>query len=762
MHEERDLGRRDHGLTPAPRWQAPMNTLPASWHASMASPEPEFEVAEKISAGKLLRRYWLVLCVFALAGLSAGFMSVLYSSPIYSARLVLMIESDADPLKSANSRSEFSEETNIQTWLYVLRGQTFLQRGTQRLQAESVPLAPARSDLFSKLRQRFRPATNDPLESFKQGINSAVGSFSARPIAGTRLIELTCDSTVPEIASQFLNVMAAEFMEETSRTRMQTSQKTSEWLAAQIEDTKTKVQEAEQRLQEYMRSSGNLFAGETATLDDSKLSQLKTELAKIQAERISKQTKAELVQKTPDEMLPEVMGDAKLSSIREQLTGLRRQKASLETTLTPNHYKVKKIDAEIAVLQNTWTGEIKAARAQAQGEYESAVRQERTLNAAYSGQSQRVGSQAGKAAQFNALKREAETLRQMYQTLLSQANQTGLSSSAPIAPVRLVEAAVTPGAPYKPKPVLNLGFGAACGLLLTVGIAFFRERLDTSVKTPGFARQMLKTPELGVIPNVSVERQRKGLFGKAGRALPEPRTLELTPVHESLKAPDWWSQQPIVAEYFRSTLASLLRNSPSGSPPHVVLITSPAPGDGKTTVAGNVAVAFGETGRRVLLVDADFRKPRLHHTFEVSMDRTLYDLVSGEHRAEYTAAELGSPTNAHNVFVLPNKPTPRGLPKALYSPALRRILDSARKHYDMVIIDAPPMLQLADARVIAPLADGVIMVVRASVTSRADLMQAYQYIREDGVMLLGAILNDWEMSEAHKHHYYAYVDEDRN
>jgi len=290
--------------------------------------------------------------------------------------------------------------------------------------------------------------------------------------------------------------MAAEFVEDTTRSRMQTSQKTSEWLAAQIEETKSKIQESEERCGDFVQASGNLFAGQDSTLEDTKLSQLKAELAKIQSERISKQTKYELVLKSPPASLPDILDDGVLRGYQQQIASLKREKAVLETTFTSKHDKVKKVDVQLTMLEKTYQNEVASILKRIQNDYDSALRHEHLLSSAYAGQSQRVGSGAGKAAQYNALKREVETLRQMYQSLLMQSNQTGISSSVPINPIRIVEPSSAPEAPYKPQPVMNISFGTLMGFALSVGFVFLRERADRSIKSPASTRRLLNTPEL--------------------------------------------------------------------------------------------------------------------------------------------------------------------------------------------------------------------------------------------------------------------------
>jgi len=249
----------------------------------LASPYPDSDVSDSpsIDVGKLIRRYWLLLVIFLILGVAGGFVSVVLSSPVYKARLLLEVrEANEGLIKDGmlGGGGFESNEVNIQTQINILRGGSFLKRGADRMQSETVPLAPTGRDLFSRLRQRLHPATQDPLENARRGLNVAVQTFDARPLARTRLIELSCESTSPDVAAQFLNAMAAEFAEDTSRSRMQASQKTSEWLAAQIEETRAKVQEAEEHLQDYVKASGNVFAGQDSTLDATKLAGVSTML----------------------------------------------------------------------------------------------------------------------------------------------------------------------------------------------------------------------------------------------------------------------------------------------------------------------------------------------------------------------------------------------------------------------------------------------------------------------------------------------------
>jgi capsular exopolysaccharide synthesis family protein len=427
---------------------------------------------------------------------------------------------------------------------------------------------------------------------------------------------------------------------------------------------------------------------------------------------------------------------------------LRREKAALETTFTAKHPKVQKVDAQLASLEKAFRNETQGVINRIRNDYEIALRQEKSLTSAYASQSQRVSAIGGKAAQFNALKREVETLRQMYQSLLMQANQTGMTNSVPVAPIRLVDPSSPARQPAQPVPAVNISFGAVAGLLLAGGIVFLRERLDSRVKSPGLSRVILNAPELGVIPSTGLDHQVKGLLGK----LRKDETG-----HNGTGEIGFWEGRPsVLAESFRGTLASLLRTKDEfGRPPQVALVTSSGPGEGKTMISANLGIALAETGRRILLVDGDFRRPRLHQIFRMPNERSLMDLLQEDTPvAAYPVDALGMATPFEGLYLLPNRLGRGNITQALYSPRLPEVISRLREHYDMILIDSPPVLHLADARIVAKLVDGVILVIRAGKTDREVAVEAYQRICEDGLSLIGTVLNDWNPAGTSKHYYY--------
>ena len=735
--------------------------LPASVRQPYTMANPATEEAEgSFHLGRVLRQYWLLLTALLILGASAGFISVVLSSPMYQSRLLLELENPNGALlrTGEGGGSAESSDIDIQTQISILRSGSFRKRGADRFETDSVPMAPTGQDIFSRLRQRIHPATENPIEAAKTGLNAAVMTFGAQPVTRTRLIELSCESTSPDIAARYLTAMADEFKNETSQSRITTSQGTSQWVATQIEDTKAKVAEAEERLRDFSKAHSNMFAGQDATLDDTKLAQLKGELAKMHAERLHRESRYDLTLKYSPEQLGEVLDDGVLRNYQQQLENFKRDKAALLTTYTEKHDKVRKIDAEMLSVEKAYDAELSSVIKRIKHDYEAAQQQEKLLARDYAGQSQRVGSEMGDVATYNSLKREVETQRQMYQTLLMQQNQANMSGSVPINPIRVVDAATIPDAPYKPRPVLNISFGVMMGMALTGGIIFLRERLDRSIKAPGASRRLFNAPELGIIPNLvsdgALVAKRNWHGSKKQNGTHGDPTAALA---ASVGVPQ------LVTESFRSTLASILRNQSAGMAQKIILVTSPGPSEGKTTVVQNLGIVLAETGRKVLLVDADFRRPNLHGKFGLKNEWGLIDLLSEDTPLDENSLErLEMATGVPGLSILPNRVTQHNVAKALYSPRLRLLLETLTRRYDMILVDAPPILCVADARIIAPLADSLILVLRCGVTDRESAMEAYQRIQEDGVELLGTVLTDYELKgDRRRQYYYDYGDANR-
>jgi len=708
------------------------------------------------------RGKWVVLAALILGGV-AGLAWVVARPPVYRAQAVVEIVGVNESFMGMNQLDPMAGNysatpANIQTQVHILMSSGLLSRVAERVNLEMTPVNTASGGVFGGIRARLGVTPDGPLEVMKEGIQRAAKTTRARPIGATRLLELSCESVSPDVAATFVNSLASEYISQSAQYRSTTAQRTSQWMEGQIEETRNRLEQAEKKLQAFIQQSGNAFVLDQATLDESKLRQLQAELAASQADRITKQTRWDIARNSSLDAIPDVLDDGRLKGFRDQLVKLQSERAALTVNFTSQHPRVMQVDAQISEISQTLKREQAGLIQRIKDEYESAVRRERMLLDNYRGQSGVLSSQSGRASDYATLKREAEMTRMVYYNLLQQTNQASVVAALPTNNVRLIESASAPEIPVSPNPkrdipAVTLLFAAAgVGVLLLVD-RIKSSRLAQTFMDPGHSSAILNVPELGVIPSARVE--------KAPRwALPPPFKRR-----ESLAAPmgDFFAQQDALhlVNSFRSVFASLL--GPDRSVTHkVVLITSPGPGEGKTTLAGNLAVAVASTGRRVLLIDADLRRPSLNHLFRLEARSGLGELLKeqGPLKAENLreALHLAYPPNLY-LLCAGHESRSDDSATLLFSPRTAEILALARQEFDFVLVDSAPTLLCPDARLLGRIADGVILVVRSGVTHQTNAVSAASHFRQDGIAVIGTILNDWDPAggaDPYRYQYGAY------
>jgi capsular exopolysaccharide synthesis family protein len=424
--------------------------------------------------------------------------------------------------------------------------------------------------------------------------------------------------------------------------------------------------------------------------------------------------------------LPEVLDDDAMKGYQKDLTELRRQLSDLTSMYTPEHPKVQKLQAQIATLQNALDKKRANVLSRIRNEYDSARRREALLSSDYANQTGFMSKQADKITQYITLKREVDTTRQLYDSMFQKAKEAGMASSMRTSDIHVVEPAIPPPLPYKPNAPLNTAFGLFSGLCAGLGLILARTRGDNKIQEPGDISFHLNVPELGVVPSSTAKTcQPAGLLSDGSIGSLGSGRLELT---------SWNHRLSTLAESYRVILTSILFSEAHGAVPRVIVLTSANPGEGKTTVTSNLAIALAQANRRVLLVDGDMRKPRLHDIFELDNSIGFSDALAGK------AALSIQETKIPNLSVLTSGQSADT--SLLFTPQVRQMLRRLRDGFDTILIDTPPMLQMPDARILGRYADAMVLVV-AQDTLKDSLSLARQRLAEDGSHLLGTILNNW-------------------
>lgn len=702
---------------------------------------------------QILRQHQGAILLFAAAGLIAAIVVALPQTRIYQARTSIELQGfnenflNMKSVDPTSSLPDYSPEGYIHTQVKILQSDALMRRVVAKLMSETSAASVPPSSGLQTLRERLHLAPAKA-PSRSEAIEAVAQSLQVRSADNTHIVEIFTDSPDPELAAKFANTLVKEYIEHTLESRWKTTQYTGNWLRAQMEDLKGKLERSETELQSYAAGVGLQITQEKTSVAEEKLRELQQELLKAQADRVIRQSKYEAALSKPAESLGEVLDDPMLREQQVRLMDLKRQLAELSSTMQPTHYKVERAQAQIAEVQQAFDSRRQAVISRIHNDYESAARREKLLSDDYVQQTATVTEQAQRRIRYDILKREVDTNRQLYEALLQRVKEAGISAAMRASNISVVDQAFPPAVPYKPNIVKSAGIGLLGGLILGIAFAFIRERADRTIQLPGEVFQYLNVIEHAVIPSGDIEA--------IGRRMARIPGSSNTP-NERMELVTWQRRHSLMTESFRSAVASILFLTRKTAEPLVIVFTSASPSEGKTLVTTNMGPAMAETHRRVLLIDADLRKPRVHTILMLDNETGLSDLLElATPLSECAVMAAIRPTQVKGLDVLTSGPGSADLSNLLYSSRVAELFEIVRRNYDVVLVDTPPMMHMPDARILARYANGVMLVVRAGTTTRDTAMLVKQRFDNDGTPVIGAILNHWNASSRSGYGYQSY------
>jgi capsular exopolysaccharide synthesis family protein len=739
---------------PAGSQLLPPTYIPAKWiPADTIDENPSFSLLDYWDA---IRRYKFVVLAFVLVGAIGALLLSFLQTPMFRAHTSLEVEDlnenfqnlkDADPTAAQAPAAE----SYFQTQVKILQSREMIDLVIDKLNLMQ-RMAPHKHFWSAWIHRNSGP---DPALQRQQVVDAVQKSLTVQAWGEARTAEIFYDSADPRLASDVANTLVQTFIDESREIRWNSTQNTAEWLTAHLRELSKNLESSENRLQEFARSTGIILSSERQdvaehNVSEDRLKQIQEELSRAQADRTQKQAEYETIKSTPIESLSPTLNNPALQNYLVKMADLKSQLANLSATYTPEHYKVRQVQAQIADLQKAIDTERAGILRHTRDDYQAAQKREDMLAAAYSQQAKSVSDMAGKTIQYENLQHEVSTNRELYDALLLRIKQAGLAAAMRSSNVVVVDKAQPPVLPYRPNFPMNTALGLLTGLFVGVGFVLVRDRFNRNIEAPGISQAYLRLPELGVIPAAKLASHRFAWFPPSTKV----------PLRLKARGQNGTSQEhATLAEAYRATLTSILLPTVNGEGPRVLVLTSPDPGAGKTTVTSNLGMATAEIGRRVLLVDADLRRPRLHRLFEIPNSFGLTDILRiTTPLEEIPVSQLVRQTKIPGLCLVPSGPTTDGLSSLLYSPRLTEFLQRVAKEFDLVLIDAPPMLHFADARVLGRHSDGVILVLRSGQTKRDAAMLARQRFDEDGTCVLGTILNSWDLKSFRSPYAYAYSD----
>ena len=554
--------------------------------------------------------------------------------------------------------------------------------------------------------------------------DGAVGDFTSRisvePVRASRLVDVVFVSPDPAIAATSANTLAEEYVQQNLDLRRQNMERSLEWLSQELARQKTIVEASERAMAQYREEQNALSLEDRQNIVISRLNQLNEAATRARTNRAQKESLyrrlESLSPKATPESIPEILQNPYIQSLKAQVAELERRKALLSERYGDKHPEMLTVNASILDATRQLNLEIAKAVDSIRHDYESAMLEERTLASALDEQKGLATDLDRKSVTYTVLQRDAQSNRELYQTLLRREKELQVLANSRGNNVRLVERAAVPQAPFSPNLRRAMMLGAIVAFLVAVGLVLGLDYLDDTVKTPeDIAR--LGLPFLGLIP-----------AARSGR--------------------DRLSGNNDFSEAIRSLRTSIALSTRQGG--SIVLVTSAQPLEGKTTTACNLAAALAYGGAKVLLIDADMRRPGVHRNFGLENRCGLSELLSGQAALTQAVQRLAEP----DLWIMPAGSTPPNPSELLASGRMEALLGQVQNGpFDWVIVDTPPVLAVTDASILTQWVSGVAFVVGSEMTRRRLAERAIETLAAGRPRILGAVLNRVDVTR--NKYYYA-------
>lgn len=721
-----------------------------------------------------IRKRWKLVVLVVLVAVLVAVIQYSITPPTYQATTELQIE----------RRNPASVVTTQAPWLENLWNMEYYPTQYKLLQSRGMAERVVR-DLRLDEDPRFHRGagadrdgrTADDDRAVLAAIANRVrAGLTVEPVRGTQLVRLTYRSSYPEIAARLANGFAHTYIEWGIETQSGRVGQASNFLGEQIDTLKQEVADRERQIQLLSQQEEALTFNPDSSVTAQRLQSLNEQFMEAKRRRIEKEARYKELEAEPDRTVADLGSVGAVDTVLREQLRLEREYETKLKTYKPDWPAMIELRAEIDKgrqhLDGLMAREADRIRQSAQAEAQAARRQERTLEQEIEDLKRQMLDNSSVAVQYNNLQVEVSTRRELLDELLRRQSETEVAlriQSNRESNVRVVDEALVPAAPYHPSLRRMASMGLAVGLLLGLGGALLLEFLDRTLKNADEVERLLGLPVLGVIPDLTDSRAGKGHHGygygygsggKSKRPRAEgsasrrwlekkdggPEDIELIPHSRPRLA---------VSEAYRSLRTALLLSTAEGL--GTVVVTSAGAGEGKTVTAANLAVVMAQLGRKVLLIDADLRKPRLHRVFHVSNRTGLVHALTGNAELDDTLQR----TAVSDLWVTPAGPTPPNPSELLASSRMSDLLQMAKTRFDLVIFDTPPVLAVTDAILVGAQSDGVVLCLRSGQVLREDARNCHNRLVRVEVKVLGAVLNAFRPQTGRygrsDHYYEAYV-----
>ncbi len=584
------------------------------------------------------------------------------------------------------------------------------------------------------------------------------GGLRVQPVEETRLVMVTYTSPSASLAADIVNAVAEEFVTFSIETRYEATRQTSEFLDEQTASLREELKRKEEELQKYGQEKKLLYLNDKESTVVNKFSEVNSAFTEAQIDRFKKEAVYRELKSLDVDTLPESVSNETIQTLKSTYAQVKSEYEEKSSFYRPDYPEMIKLKARLESTRNALKDEISRAVGTAEAEYRAAQKKEGSLLSLLETERGDVVRMNNNSILYRSLQIEVENMRSLLSTLVSRQNEIQVTSQLGglrTSNIKVIDKALMPRRPFTPNTKRNLIMALLLGMVAGIGLVFFVEYIDNTVKGPEEVEKLTGLPTLGIIPFLSSDghaRKRHdgyGTYGSepaAGDALPEIREIELI---------NYLYPKFAIAEDYRTLRTSILF-SHADSAPKTICFTSTMPQEGKTATISNLAVSFAQLEGKVLLVDADLRKPRLHKIFNMKNHVGLSDYLTG--KLEFD--EAIQKTAIDNIWVVTSGPHPPNPAELLNSRRMGDLLAAAKEKFDVILIDTPPVLAVIDPVIVSALTDSTVMVIRAGKTTRRAMTRAFEELSKAKSDIIGAVFNEVKIGPQSigvpYYHYYQY------
>ena len=695
----------------------------------------------------ILRKHqWLIL-TFLLTVVTVVTIASFKMKPVYEAAARVEVDKEAQaiqaPFPDSSSYDDYEDtEAYIETQTKILQSETLALMTIKSLDLARYPEFGGNPNSIAW--QHVGASSQRPAI-----LGAFLGRLAVRRVPNTRLIEVHFEAEDPQLAAQIVNGHLQNYVEENFRSKYDATTRASDWLSAELEELRMKVEKSEDARIAYERENQIWQIDEKQDITTEKLGDLSKAVTEAQTDVAAKEALYRMAISGNVDALPAARNNDVISSLLKRQSDLDELYAEALDQYGPNFPKVVRLAAQQKEVQQNLANARKTMVESVEEEFNTARSHVELLQEALDKQKAEANDLAEKLVQYHILQHEAESNKQLYDGLLQKLKEAGITAGLRSSNIRVVDPALTPANPSRPQKARNILLAFLVGLVGGIGLALFREYLDNTVKSPDDVEALTGLPSLAVVPALP------GLHTSHSRLSRLAR--EVTPQSSSGPRVEFLSYiQPKsqISEAFRALRTSLLL-SQADHPPQVILVTSALPREGKTTAAVNLAVTLAQLGDRTLLLDSDLRKPGIRRALNLTIGKELG--LSSYLAGVSTLDEVTIPhPTINNLAAITTGPVPPSPADLLSSHRMREAIVELRHRFKFIVIDSPPVMAATDPVILSALTDGVLLVVRSGETPKEAFTRTRDLLAAVKCRLLGVVLNAVDSSAPDYYYSYRY------